>query len=55
MSLADEQAGRSTMADNLVRLGLALSVIMLITACLYQFGSRASGAYDSNISIHVAR
>lgn len=39
------------MADNLTRLALALSVIVLITAALYQFGGRSSSAdlNDSNI------
>ena len=42
------------MVDNLVRLGMAVSVIMLITACLYQFGGRAVGSFDPNsASLHV--
>jgi hypothetical protein len=45
------------MLDNLVRLALALSVIMLITACLYQFGGGASNAaFESRANgIHLVR
>jgi hypothetical protein len=38
------------MTDNLVRLGLAFGVIMLITAGLYQFGGRAVGAFEPSAS-----
>jgi hypothetical protein len=34
------------MTDNLVRLGMALGVIALITACLYHFGPRSAGAFE---------
>ena len=34
------------MADNLVRLGLALGVIALISATLYQFGGRPASAVE---------
>lgn len=37
---------RTEMTDNLVRLGMALGVIVVITACLYQFGPRSAGAYE---------
>ena len=42
------------MADNLVRLGMALSVIMLITACLYQFGNRPAIAVEPS-TLHSSR
>ena len=43
------------MADNLVRLGLALSVIVLISACLYQFGGRPAGAGQPAFAISAGR
>jgi hypothetical protein len=49
--------GDEAMADNLTRLALALSVIVLITAALYQFGGRTAGSVDFNDSnipaIHI--
>ena len=35
-----------TVADNMVRLGMALGAIMLVTVCLYQFGSRQAVAIE---------
>ncbi len=33
---------RATVADQWVRLGMAIVIIALISVCLYQFGGRAS-------------
>jgi len=41
------------MTDNLVRLGLALAAIMLISVCLYQFGGRAAVAIEP--AVHAQR
>jgi hypothetical protein len=38
------------MADNFVRLGLALTVIMLISCCLYSFGGRQASAVEPPFS-----
>jgi hypothetical protein len=43
------------MTDNLVRLGLALSAIMLISACLYQFGGRQAVAIEPAIQVQSQR
>ena len=34
------------MADDLARLGMALAIIMLISACLYQIGGRSAVAVE---------
>lgn len=38
------------MADNLVRLGMAMALIMLISACLYGFSVRQSSYAQPNLS-----
>jgi len=43
------------MADCLVRLGLALAIIGLITATLYQFGSRGAVAFEPPSSLSSRR
>jgi hypothetical protein len=43
------------MTDNLVRLALALGTIMLISACLYQFGGRPAVAIEPAIQVYSQR
>jgi hypothetical protein len=43
------------MADNLVRLGLALSAIMLITACLYAVNVPRAVAIQSTSGLTLHR
>ena len=39
------------MTDDLARLGMALAVIMLISACLYQIGGRSAIAVEPAVKI----
>lgn len=43
------------MADNLVRLGVAIIIIAAISASLYQFGSRPAVAVEPPIGAHMVR
>lgn len=38
------------MADNFVRLGMVLAVIMFISVCFYQFGNKPATALEPNLS-----
>ena len=43
------------MTDNLVRLGMAVAVILFITACLYQYGGRAAVAIQPAVKTSAQR
>lgn len=43
------------MADNLVRLGMAITVIMLISVTLYQFGNRRAVAVEPASTLLLKR
>jgi hypothetical protein len=43
------------MVDNLVRLTLALSVIMLVTAFFYGFGSPRAVAIEPSVKVLLAK
>ena len=46
---------KNGIADNLVRLGLALAVIVVITMTLHQFGSRGASAWQPPTSALIKR
>jgi hypothetical protein len=40
------------MAENLARLGLAVSVVLLITICLYQFRAESRITFEPLLPLH---